>query len=169
MRKRIKITTKRLNYNNANDFLMPGELFNKIERLAGFLFLLKVVVNIKIRINKHNKDEYISTLTESLERFIKYCNEYENGNDKYTYYKNMAENILSNYNSIALNVLQFCFDVKNIGRNVYPGSMLRAMYDFRDYAYDNLELLSIGKQQEKAKNYVHFDFSVKKPKTLIDI
>jgi len=122
---------------------------------------------MKIRINKQNKDAYIKTLTDSLVRFIDFCN--KSNDDKYVPYRDIAEDVLVNYNKISLNVLQFCFDVKNIDCIVYPSNMLRVMYAFRDYVYNGKELLSIYEQQEKSKKYHHFDFSVKKPKTLTNI
>ncbi len=125
---------------------------------------------MKIRINKYNKDAYINTLCESLKRFIDFCNSYED-NRTYTYYKSMAEKLLSgDYNNISLNVLQFCFEPEYVNTTIYPEKMLHSLYSFRDYAYNtDIQLLSIQEQQERAKNYIHFDFSIKRPKILKEI
>jgi len=129
---------------------------------------------MKIRINSNNKQDYIKTLKESLERFINYCNDYP-GEKEYNYYKNIAEIILKEHQNISLNILQFCFEPENIGKTIYPNKTLEALYRFRDYCfnYDNSKqyifINDLQEQQQKAKNYIHFDFSVKRPKTLKDI
>jgi len=129
---------------------------------------------MKIRINSNNKQGYIKTLIESLKRFINYCNDYPEEKE-YNYYKNMAEIILKEYQNISLNILQFCFEPENIGKTIYPNKTLEALYRFRDYCfnYDNSKqyvfINNLQEQQQKAKNYIHFDFSVKRPKTLKDI
>lgn len=130
---------------------------------------------MKIRINSNNKQNYIKTLKESLERFLNYCNDYPEEKE-YNYYKNIAEIILKEYQNISLNILQFCFGPENIGETIYPNKTLEALYRFRDYCfnydYNSKQYIFINdlqEQQQKAKNYIHFDFSVKKPKTLKDI
>ena len=124
---------------------------------------------MKIRINKYNKEDYINTLTDSLNRFITYCNQYPD-NKKYTYCQSIAESLLTNYNEIALNILQFCFDVQYVGKEIFPAKMLNCMHAFKEYVFNkDKELLTLEQQQEMARNYIHFDFSVKKPKTLMDI
>lgn len=130
---------------------------------------------MKIRINSNNKQNYIKTLKESLERFLNYCNDYFEEKE-YNYYKNIAEIILKEYQNISLNILQFCFEPENIGKTIYPNKTLEALYRFRDYCfnydYNSKQYVFINdlqEQQQKAKNYIHFDFSVKRPKTLKDI
>lgn len=130
---------------------------------------------MKIRINSNNKQNYIKTLKESLERFLNYCNDYFEEKE-YNYYKNIAEIILKEYQNISLNILQFCFEPENIGKTIYPNKTLEALYRFRDYCFNYdynskqyIFITNLQEQQQKAKNYVHFDFSVKRPKTLKDI
>lgn len=130
---------------------------------------------MKIRINSNNKQDYIKTLIESLERFINYCNDYPEEKE-YNYYKNMAEIILKEYQNISLNILQFCFEPEHIGNTIYPNKTLESLYRFRDYCfnydYNSKQYIFINdlqEQQQKAKNYIHFDFSVKRPKTPKDI
>lgn len=129
---------------------------------------------MKIRINSNNKQDYIKTLIESLERFVNYCNDYPEEKE-YNYYKNIAEIILKEHQNISLNILQFCFEPENIGKTIYPNKTLEALYRFRDYCfnYDNSKqyifINDLQEQQQKAKNYIHFDFSVKRPKTIKDI
>lgn len=130
---------------------------------------------MKIRINSNNKQNYIKTLKESLERFLNYCNDYFEEKE-YNYYKNIAEIILKEYQNISLNILQFCFEPENIGDTIYPNKTLEVLYRFRDYCfnydYNSKQYVFINdlqEQQQKAKNYIHFDFSVKRPKTLKDI
>lgn len=129
---------------------------------------------MKIRIGSNNKQDYIKTLIESLERFINYCNDYPEEKE-YNYYKNIAEIILKEYQNISLNILQFCFEPEYMGDTIYPNKTLEALYRFRDYCfnYDNSKqyifINDLQEQQQKAKNYIHFDFSVKRPKTLKDI
>lgn len=130
---------------------------------------------MKIRINSNNKQDYIKTLIESLERFINYCNDYPEEKE-YNYYKNMAEIILKEYQNISLNILQFCFEPEHIGNTIYPNKTLKSLYRFRDYCfnydYNSKQYIFINdlqEQQQKAKNYIHFDFSVKRPKTPKDI
>lgn len=130
---------------------------------------------MKIRINSNNKQDYIKTLIESLERFINYCNDYPEEKE-YNYYKNMAEIILKEYQNISLNILQFCFEPEYIEDTIYPNKTLESLYRFRDYCfnydYNNKQYIFISdpqEQQQKAKNYIHFNFSVKRPKTLKDI
>lgn len=130
---------------------------------------------MKIRINSNNKQDYIKTLIESLERFINYCNDYPEEKE-YNYYKNMAEIILKEYQNISLNILQFCFEPEYIGDTIYPNKTLESLYRFRqfcfNYDYNSKQYIFINdlqEQQQKAKNYIHFNFSVKRPKTLKDI
>lgn len=130
---------------------------------------------MKIRINSNNKQDYIKTLIESLERFINYCNDYFEEKE-YNYYKNIAEIILKEYQNISLNILQFCFEPEHIGNTIYPNKTLESLYRFRDYCfnydYNSKQYIFINdlqEQQQKAKNYIHFDFSVKRPKTPKDI
>lgn len=129
---------------------------------------------MKIRINSNNKQDYIKTLIESLERFVNYCNDYPEEKE-YNYYKNIAEIILKEHQNISLNILQFCFEPEYMGDTIYPNKTLEALYRFRDYCfnYDNSKqyifINDLQEQQQKAKNYIHFDFSVKRPKTLKDI
>lgn len=131
---------------------------------------------MKIGINKYNKDTYINTLCESLKRFISYCNDYSD-NTEYNRYKPLAETILNEYNNICLHVFEFCFNSNEvIGSEIYPNKMLHALYSFREYCFnwdaDKKVYIfepDIFKQNEKAKNYIHFDFSVKKPKTLKEV
>ena len=130
---------------------------------------------MKIRINSNNKQDYIKTLKESLERFINYCNDYPEEKEC-NYYKNMAEIILKEYQNISLNILQFCFEPEHIGNTIYPNKTLESLYRFRDYCfnydYNGKQYIFINdlqEQQQKAKNYIHFDFSVKRPKTPKDI
>ena len=130
---------------------------------------------MKIRINSNNKQNYIKTLIESLERFMNYCNDYPEEKE-YNYYKNIAEIILKEYQNISLNILQFCFEPEHIGNTIYPNKTLESLYRFRDYCfnydYNSKQYIFINdlqEQQQKAKNYIHFDFSVKRPKTPKDI
>lgn len=130
---------------------------------------------MKIRINSNNKQDYIKTLKESLERFLNYCNDYFEEKE-YNYYKNIAEIILKEYQNISLNILQFCFEPEHIGNTIYPNKTLESLYRFRDYCfnydYNSKQYIFINdlqEQQQKAKNYIHFDFSVKRPKTPKDI
>ena len=49
--------------------------------------------------------------------------------------------------------------------NEYPIKIKEWLYDFRMFCYDNdYNLLSLEEQNNRLKNYVHFDASVKKPK-----
>jgi hypothetical protein len=131
---------------------------------------------MKIGINKYNKDAYINTLCESLRMFIGFCNGYTD-NLQYNNYKTLAETILNEYNNICLHVFEFCFNSNEvIGNTIYPEKMLHALYSFRDYCFnwdaEKREYIfepDINKQKEKTKNYIHFDFSVKRPKTLKEV
>jgi hypothetical protein len=82
----------------------------------------------------------------------------------------MAETILQYYNDISLNILEFCFGSEYIGETIYPAKTLETLYRFRDFCFNyNIFTSDLVEQQEKARNYVHFDFSVKRPKTLKDL
>lgn len=50
--------------------------------------------------------------------------------------------------------------------NEYPIKVKEWLYDFKYFCYDNDgNLLSLEEQNNRLKNYPHFDASVKKPKT----
>jgi len=123
---------------------------------------------MKIRIDASNKEQYINTLTEGLKRFLNYCNDYPH-DTTYTQLKYLAEIMLKDYNKISLNILQFCLPIEYINDTIYPAKMLEVLYQLFRYAIHDGELLSLKDQQSKAKHYVHFDFSVKRPKTLDQI
>jgi hypothetical protein len=129
---------------------------------------------MKITINSNNKNQYIEKVKESIKRFLTFCNEYP---EEYNYnsYKDMAQFTYDNLESkIALHVLNFSIPTEDILNNtIYPGKMIQMLYNIRQYVFNNStdinNYLNLQQQNEATKNYIHFDFSVKKIKTLNDI
>jgi hypothetical protein len=160
-----------------------GKLINSNNKDA-YVESLKISLNTFVEycntLEKHreidgNKFLNAECVTVNGIGFKEYCEIAE-----YLRYSKIAKDLLENYDKICTNVLAFCYGVEESREKVYPVKMLRMLYDFRDYVYHcnidkkdflnmNVELLSLEEQNLRAKNYIHFDFSVKKIKTLNNI
>lgn len=138
---------------------------------------------MKITITKANKEEYVSSLNESLDRFIVFATNNSTKEvefkgemhivpNEYGRYIDLARHLKDNLNNVCLHVHNACYDSDLINEVVYPAKMLQCLYDYRYYCYGNRienvndNFQSLEEQNINTKNYVHFDFSVKKIKTL---
>lgn len=141
---------------------------------------------MKITINKFNNEEYIKSLNESLDRFIAYAEKFGTKEiefkgemhivpDKFGKHLDLALHLKDNLDNICLHVHNSCYDSNLIGDNVYPGKMLECLNNYRYFCYGNkvdnphINFESLENQNNNTKNYVHYNFSVKKIKTLKDI
>lgn len=141
---------------------------------------------MKITITKVNKEEYEKSLTESLERFIAYAEEHGTKEvkfegkmhkvpDQYGQHIELAKHLKDNLNNICLHVHNYCYDSGLIGEVIYPGKMMDSIHNYRHSCYRNREenpeknFLSLEEQNKYTKEYVHFDFSVKRIKTLASL
>lgn len=143
-------------------------------------------------ITSHNKEGYIKTLTDALDRFITFSDRFGISREKsfekfkageemdfemiaYYEYGYMARHLRDNLEEICLHVHAFSFSPDQIGETIYPEPMIKSLYRYRQFCYGNRHLepennfMTLEEQNEQTKNYVHFDFGVKKPKTLKDI
>lgn len=90
-------------------------------------------------------------------------------------HKELAEHLYNHLDEIGLHIHEFCFPISHIGTTVYPGKMMDILHQYRKFCYKNSfenpekNFCSLEEQNEQARNYVHFDFSVKKIKTLKDL
>ena len=84
--------------------------------------------------------------------------------DGWYYYKllNTAKNVKNDIFNIHNNVIGMFV---NPGGDEYPIKIREWLYDFRMFCYDdNGHLLSLKEQNNRLKNYPHFDASAKRPK-----
>lgn len=92
------------------------------------------------------------------------------GTDSKLFFENKNDYELSKYAKIVLN------NVENIHTNIicvfidpdeneYPVKVREWLYHLRDFCFDDMEFLPVEKQNEKLKEYVHFDASTKRPRT----
>lgn len=127
---------------------------------------------MKILINKANVENYCKMLEKGLDRFISFSKDHPS--TQHNLYLSMAEWLKDNYkDKVALHILSFAsassylfLDVKD----VYPEKMLHYLYDIRYFVFANWldlsKLLTLAEQNELSKNYVHFNFGVRKVQTL---
>jgi hypothetical protein len=133
-------------------------------------------------INKNNKELFISTLKDGLDTFLKFVEELGTPETAYKYgclehyrYRELAKHLRDHLDDIALHVHGFCFNPQRIGEELFPRDILHILYDYRTFCYNDRvndpekNFQSLEEQNDNTKNYVHFDFSVKKIKTLKDI
>jgi hypothetical protein len=74
---------------------------------------------------------------------------------------NTANNIVDDIRDVHNVVINMFIDPKG---DEYPVKIMEWLYDFRYFCYDsNGNLLSIEEQNDRLKNYPHFDASVKRP------
>jgi hypothetical protein len=126
---------------------------------------------MKILINSVNAAKYCSVLEKSLDKFIEYCKSYP-GSLRYTAYMSMALWVKEHYkDSIALHILNFA-DAQNFLTSedaIFPSKTLEFLYSIGNYVFDEVRALSLEEQNMKSREYVHFDFSVKRIKTINDL
>lgn len=128
---------------------------------------------MKIAINQTNVLMYNSQLEEALDRYIEFC--VETDDVEYRDYLKMARWVRENYHTkIALHILNFAnVEYFLSSKPVYPGMVKHSLYYIRDYVFNGFTStqtpLTLEQQNEKSRNYIHFDFSVKKVKTISDI
>lgn len=128
---------------------------------------------MKITINNQNRIEYVNKSIEHLNRFINYCNDYPD-NMEYNRYKDIAQFVIDNINDkIALHVLSYAMPSNEIlSDKLYPNKIIQMLYKIRYYVFKNYcditKYSDLHEQNEATKNYIHFDFSVKKVKTIND-
>lgn len=131
---------------------------------------------MKQLITKANVEVYCETLEKSIDQFISYCEEYPKHLEYYQYLW-MAKWVKDNYkDKIALHILSFASSRTPYfldGKPAFPGQTLHFIYDIRMYVFDNYarerEPLSLLDQNRLSKEHIHFDFSVRKPKTISTI
>lgn len=122
---------------------------------------------MRITLTKANKESYRAKLAESLDRFIGYAS--GTSHFEYRQYAELAKHLRENIDNIAVHIHNFCFDTRYIDEEtVYPREMLRCLYDYRYFCYKNRvenpaeNFCTLEEQNEASRNYVHFDFSVKR-------
>lgn len=84
--------------------------------------------------------------------------------DGLSYYRliNIAKNVKNDVGNIHNNVIGMFI---NPYGNEYPIKVKEWLYDFKYFCYDNHDnLLSLEEQNNRLKNYIHFDASSKRPK-----
>jgi len=130
---------------------------------------------MKQLITKANAESYCKMLEESLDKFISYCEEYP-AYTKYTIHYLPARWIKQNYkDKIALHILSFASSGTPHfldGKPAFVGQTLDFMQHVEWFIFTFNEArspLSLTEQNELSKKYVHFDFSVKKVKTINDL
>ena len=120
----------------------------------------------------------------SLDNLLEYILEFKNPD--YYGYNNLIPLLKEDIYKISTNILnRSSVKPTEITTLVHPNRLVDLLYEIESFAYksellnydrihegiDTLpevkySLLSLEDQQEKCKNYIHFDFSVKKPKTI---
>lgn len=143
--------------------------------------------NEQINYIVNGMDKFISYVNEFFGDYFKYYQNMEETNEQYkrspeTFFDDIGVDQkhffdgLSNYRllNIANNVKNDIHDIHNtiIGMfinpegNEYPIKVKEWLYDFKYFCYDdNCNLLSLEEQNNRLKNYPHFDASTKRPKT----
>lgn len=132
-------------------------------------------------------DKFINYVNNVFGVYFKYYQDVDKANEQYkrspeTFFndigvdKNHFFDGLRNYKllNIANKVKNDVYDIHNtvIGMFInpeggeYPIKIKEWLYDFKYFCYDNDgNLLSLEEQNNRLKNYPHFDASVKRPKT----
>lgn len=132
-------------------------------------------------------DKFISYVNDIFSDCFMYYQNMEETNELYkrnpeTFFDNIGVDKkkffdgLNNYKmlDIAINVKNDICDIHNtvIGMfinpegNEYPIKVKEWLHEFKYFCYDNNgKLLSLEEQNNRLKNYPHFDASVKRPKT----
>jgi len=131
---------------------------------------------MKQLITKANVESYCKVLEESLDKFISFCEDYPEDIGKCQYLW-MAKWVKGNYkDKIGLHILSFASSGTPYfldGKPAYPCQTMQFIYDIRMYVFDNYaqerEPLSLAEQNRLSKEHVHFDFSVRKVKTINDL
>lgn len=84
--------------------------------------------------------------------------------EKRNYYElsKLAKIVLENVENIHTNIVGIFINPEG---NEYPVKVYEWLIDFREYCFDGMDFLPVEKQNEKLKEYVHFDASTKRPRT----
>lgn len=84
--------------------------------------------------------------------------------EKRTYYElgKTAKIVLKNVEDIHTNIIGIFINPEG---DEYPVKVCEWLIYLRDFCFDGMDFLPVEKQNEKLKEYVHFDASVKRPRT----
>lgn len=74
----------------------------------------------------------------------------------------IAKIVLDQAENIHVNII--CIFINPDGTE-YPAKVREWLYEFKKFCFEGMEFLSLEKQNEKLKEYVHFDASAKRPTT----
>ena len=106
-------------------------------------------------------------LLESLNKYVEYNKKYEGD----IFYLEFAEHLKNDLEKICKHIHEHCFSYDKI---IFPGKMkgilnsyIKFCYNsnmkFNPYSY-NIELVDKNEQNKRTKEYIHFDFSIKRIK-----
>lgn len=123
------------------------------------------------------KSNYLNLIKESLEKFIVLAanrvydeKNYGTVRSEYNKYLKLAMHLRENLHNVCEHVHKASFNHDVVP---YPAKVLESLYNYRMYCYQNSvfnpseNFMTLEQQNEATRNYIHYDFSVKKIKALV--